>query len=333
MVEQRPQRTYWHLEGRGRVPSDYEVVTTGLLYYPTRGLAVRTPVAEWMTRHQRADRLRCSDWDRFEDPRATTYATYTELQQRRTLFVEGVLRTTASSGRDARMPASWLGCVQQVLAPARYPAHALQMVSAYVGSMAPSGRVAVAFAFQSADALRTVQALAYRLAMLRVEHEELTRDARAHWQDAAGWQPWRRLMERLLVSYDFDEALVALNLVVKPAFDAVFLTQISQAAQAPDPATHQVLVSLLEDSAWQSDFTGALFHMLAASEHDNMQRTMELARPWLRPTFEAVNASAEELSAWLGKPQAVVEQVRAALNAHWARAGLSASEMMAEASA
>ena len=42
------QRTYWHLTGLGRRPSDYDITSTRLLYYPERGgFDVRFPLASW----------------------------------------------------------------------------------------------------------------------------------------------------------------------------------------------------------------------------------------------------------------------------------------------
>ena len=73
------QRTYWHLEGLGRVPSAYDIASSRLLYYPAQGFAVDTPVSAWYARHQ-AGSLRLADWETFRDPRETTYSTYTALQ-------------------------------------------------------------------------------------------------------------------------------------------------------------------------------------------------------------------------------------------------------------
>ena len=42
-----PPRTYWHLLGTKRVPSEYEIVSSRLLYYPGRGFEVKVPAAAW----------------------------------------------------------------------------------------------------------------------------------------------------------------------------------------------------------------------------------------------------------------------------------------------
>lgn len=291
------RRTYWHLQAQGRVPSDYEIASTALLYHPGHGFGVRTPGAHWMERH--ASRLRCADWDRFADPRATTYAAYTELQQRRAIYLDTVLDTVGSA--DQTLPAEWLQCLRELVAPLRYPAHGLQMVAAYAGSMAPGGRLVIALAFQAADAMRVVQCLAYRLAQLRRLHPAIADDAASAWRGARHWQPWRKLIEQLLVTYDWDEALMALNLVVKPAFDALFLGALAQAAaRQGDDTTQRMLASLGEDSAWQRDWTEALLRMLAVEEPENRRVASELAAHWVPRALQAAEASCERLAGVAG---------------------------------
>jgi toluene monooxygenase system protein E len=293
----QPRRTYWHLEGRGRVPSEYEIVSTQLLPSATKGFAVRTGVAAWIERHRHTGGLVCADWDAFADPQATTYASYVEVQNERTIHVQSVF---ASLG-DQRSPDAWLRCVREILAPLRYPAHGLQMVSAYLGSMAPSGRLAIALSFQTADAIRVVQHLAERLALFRRQHPNIADDARAHWESEPAWQPWRKLIEELLVTYGFEEALIGLNLVVKPAFDAFFLHHLAQtAATLGDFATQQMLGSLAQNAAWQRAFTRSLVDLLALSDAGNLARIAELVGRTLPAARAAVEVSAERLAALSG---------------------------------
>ena len=69
-----PLRTYSHLAGGQRMPSEYELVTTGLHHHTRSGFEVRVPIAQWYERYCAGARIVCSDWERFRDPRETTYA-------------------------------------------------------------------------------------------------------------------------------------------------------------------------------------------------------------------------------------------------------------------
>jgi hypothetical protein len=44
------------------------------------------------------------------------------------------------------------------------------------------------------------------------------------------WQPLREIVEKLLIVYDWSESFVALNLLLKPMFDELFLKHFSDLA-------------------------------------------------------------------------------------------------------
>lgn len=275
------RRTWWHLEGQSRRPSDYEIATSKLLWAPERGYAVTTPVTEWMHAHQRGRSFTCRDWDAFRDPRETTYKKYIELQRDRETFVDGLLGLADDGRDDAQLAPRWVTVLDRVFAPLRYPGHALQMVAAYVGSMAPGGRVVVACLLQSADEMRRVQRLAYRLKLLQRTHPHVGADSRGVWERDPLWQAMRELMERLLVAHDFDEALVALTLAVKPAFDELYMGRFAAlAAAAGDLVLAQMFRSLDEDCRWHRDWSSALVAMLAAEDGKNAVRIGELRETW-----------------------------------------------------
>jgi toluene monooxygenase system protein E len=133
------RRTYWHLEGRGQTPSEYEIATSRLLYYPGRGFEVSTPLAAWYAEHQGGSLLRCPHGELFSDPRATTYASYIALQQRQESDLDEVLAALEDSRHDRKLSSTWMGTLAGLLPPLRYPMHGLQMLTAYVGQMAPDG--------------------------------------------------------------------------------------------------------------------------------------------------------------------------------------------------
>jgi hypothetical protein len=222
-----PLKTYSHLAGQKRVPTEYEVVTSQLLYYVKRGFELAVPVSAWYERHQRGSALTCGDWERFADPRQTTYTKYTALQSRQEAHLGGVLRSFETAEHEPALAARWADTFCAVMAPLRFAFHGFQMIAAYVGSMAPAGRIAIAALLQSADELRRVDRVAHHLGQLRKEgHAD---DSRQRWQHDPAWQPLRRAVERALVAYDWAEALTALNLCLKPAVEAVALAELARA--------------------------------------------------------------------------------------------------------
>lgn len=262
----RPRRTYWHLEGAKRVPSAYDIGSARLLYYPERGFEVETPVAAWHRRHQGGSPLGLAAVGRFRDPRETTYAKYVALAREKETFVDGLLRAADESNYDAALGEEWLGSLERWLPVLLYPCHGLQMASAYVGQLAPTSELVIAFAFQTGDEMRRVQRLAYRVKQLEPRGPGFRR-GKETWERSAPWQPLRRAIEELLVTYDFGEALVTLALVVKPLFDAFFMQRGARLAEARhDSLLSRILFSLNEDCRWHESFTDELVRTVAASD-------------------------------------------------------------------
>jgi toluene monooxygenase system protein E len=292
-------RTYSHLAdaagAAGRLPSDYEITTSRLLYYVERGFEVATDVGRFHARHQQAFPLVCRDWERFADPRETTYSKYVALQAARETYVDGLLDSmeTATPPYDARLPPDWTATTAARLAVLRFPLHGLQMVAAYVGHLAPTGRLVTALLMQAADEVRRVQRFSRRVAGMARGRSGVAAAARDSWQNEPAWQPLRRVVERLLVTYDWGEALVALELVVKPAFDELALAAHADFARAHgDHLLAEMLDALYEDSRWQRAWTGALVRVLLDDAPGNAALLARWSDTWAAAVEPALEAAA-----------------------------------------
>src|SRR6187399_2353918 len=290
------QRTYWHLEGRGRVPQPYDIATSKLLYHPELGFEVSTPGAAWMQRYGLGTRLQAR-FAGFEDPRATTYARYVQLQAEQESFVDQLLQAAEQTGYDGQLSPAWVLVLEAVLPVLRYPSHALHMLAAYVAHMAPESRVVVAGAFQAADELRRVQHLARRMRQLQELKADFGRAAREQWQQHPAWQPLRELLEKLLVTYDYGEAAVALNFVVKPALDELFMVEFAALARSSDDRLLAELAhSLHKDCRWQREWTQA----------------------WAREALRESEANAVPCAEWIARWWPLTERALSALVGIWA---------------
>jgi toluene monooxygenase system protein E len=306
------QRTFWHLEGKRRVPSAYELKSSKLLYYPGRGFEVPTPVSEWFARYQTGSALVLSGLESFRDARETTYASYVALAREKESFVDGLLRSADETDYDARLGKEWLESLARWLPVLLYPCHGLQMVTAYVAHLAPVSEVVIALAFQQADEIRRVHRLAQRVAMLQKVRPGFGADARRLWQEAPEWQPLRRVIEELLVTYDWGEALVRLNLVVKPVFDAFFVERGSRLAEArQDPLLCRLLFSLQEDCRWHASVTDDLVRALLSAGDANDQTLCAWVRGARPEMLNAVSALEPLWDSKLEPYQAVMEALDA----------------------
>ena len=326
------QKTYSHLQHLKRKPTEYELVSSELLYYVRRGFEVRVPLGEWYRRHQQASPFACSDWERFYDPRETTYTKYTELQKSKEIFVDGLLRIIDETGYDAGLSRDWIRILDRTLGPLRFPIHGLQMVAAYVGHMAPAGRITMAALFQAADEMRRVQRLAYRTRQLQNVHPEFARDSRSIWQEDPLWQPLRQVVENLLVTYDWGEAFTVLNLVLKPMFDELFLTGFGRLALSQgDDLLDKIFMSLNEDCAWHRAWSHALV-LVASNDRPATGTTIgawvDRWRPAVARAIAAFRPIFDEMPRQSAGPAFadVVARVEASCQAYWASANLATHE-------
>lgn len=288
------QRTYSHLGGYVReAPSEYAIVTSRLHYYVGRGFEVNLPLGDWYRTHQTGSPLQCKDWDAFVDPRETTYTKYTRIQRARETEVNARFEAMETSEYDRRLSPEWLDALVDSLPALRYPCHALQMTAAYVGQMAPSGRVTLAAAFQAADELRRVEGLARRLRQLQLVRPSMGADAQRTWQGEPRWQPLRKVMEQLLVTYDFGEAFVALNLCVKPILDELIGIEWATLATAKgDPELAAWLTSVREDTRWHRSWSAALTRLVIADRPENVEMLVAWVRKWFSIAFQAIDGLA-----------------------------------------
>lgn len=288
-----PAKTYSHLAHARRMPSDYELTTSDLLYYPPKGgFEVNTPLAAFYERHQRGCALQSPNWERFADPRETTYFTYTRLQAAKEAYVGGLLRSIDESAYDRELAAPWRDSLDRLLSPLRYPWHGFQMAAAYLGQMAPSGRITVAALFQAADELRRIQGVAYRMAQLRQVDPAFGRRAKADWQDQPHWQPLRRAVERLLVTFDWGEAFAALCLCLKPVLDQLALVELPALAKREDYFLGEIFRSFEEDSRWHRDWAASLVRTAIEDRPQNRAVLERWIGAWLPVALEAAGGLA-----------------------------------------
>jgi toluene monooxygenase system protein E len=270
--------TYSHLAGRNRVPTVYELSSSGLLYYPHHGFSVETPCDDWYQRFQASSPFGPADWEAFSDPAATTYADYVSRQRDREVALDDAL---ASSVLDTPPTPEWLDQLEAVFAPLRYPGHGLMMAAAYVGSMAPGGKIVIAAAFQAADEMRRVHRFAQQLGHYRVSQPGLGDSSRQRWENDDTWRELRCLIERLLCTYDWGECLAALNLAVKPVFDGVVNRALARVAGvAGDYSLALLLASVDHDAAWHRDWTCQLVNDCAdGASRDALAGWVDAWRP------------------------------------------------------
>ncbi|HEX2677795.1 MAG TPA: hypothetical protein VHM19_14180 [Polyangiales bacterium] len=320
-----PRKTYWHLTNLQKRPDEYDIGTANLLHDDGRVFETDVPVLPWYREHARESFLYKEKLEQFEDPRRVTYRRYTEVQAAKEHFVDGLFSAIDATEYDRGLSESWIGVLDRVLPVLRYPVHGLQMASAYVAHLAPNGKLVVVGVFQCGDELRRLQCLARRMHQLSLRTPDFGRHAREQWQDAPAWQPLRKLIEELLVTYDWSEALIALQLVVKPMFDRLFMHGLARSAErAGDPLFGKLLFSLATDGDHQREATRALFAMLFENRPELRARVQAHLTQWATPTRAALHALLPLID-WEGtRAASYAEDLDEFCESYWSSIGCSA---------
>lgn len=292
------RKTYSRLTTGRRIPSEYELVSSDLHYnHPMKfELPATNPVVAWYYRYREGSALRAADWERFADPRSTTYHGYTQLQDAREDVVDGLLREIDPTGYDAALDPEWVRFLDRWYAPLRFPVHGQQMLAAYFAQMAPASRITNCGAFQAADEMRRVQRIAYRTVQLAggpPDAEAVLRQ-RAGWEDAPAFQPLRELLERALTAYDWGEAFTVTNLVIKPCVDRLVNQEIAGALATAngDPILASIHFSLDEDARWHRSWASTLLRQLIADTPGNAAVISGWVERWSPLTSRALQALA-----------------------------------------
>ncbi|MGV7350050.1 toluene hydroxylase [Mycobacterium kansasii] len=285
--EMRPLKTWSHLAKNRRRPTEYEVVSTNLLWTrenPEAPFSLSPGIAtsKWLVNYRENTALVHPDWDAFRDPDQLVYRTYNTIQDGQEAYVDGLLDEHSRNDHDDALSADWLEQLAIRYTPGRYLIHALQMSSAYLVAMAPSSTVANCFMFQTADQLRWVSRIAYRTAELRNGFPEMGfgNTERRYWETAPHWRPFVTLVEKCLTTWDFSEQFYALNIIVKPAVEAAFLREFGNyGRQEGDALTGLLAEAQCIDGERTRRWTRALVEFVGNAP-DVGEANIELMNKW-----------------------------------------------------
>jgi toluene monooxygenase system protein E len=151
---------------------------------------------------------------------------------------------------------------------------------------------------------------------------------REHWQQNPAFQPLRRIIERLLVSYDWGEALIALNGIIKPIFDQLWFEQLAGVAERHhDEILEKILISLGDDGRWHEAWFVNFAKLALASDPGNrevLERCIGELRPLVMQAVQAMLPAFDGLFGDEGERAYRSRELEASLEAHLAKLDASA---------
>jgi toluene monooxygenase system protein E len=319
----RPKRrlkTWSSLGQLGRIPSEYEIVTHNLNYTTraNRTSALEsnptTPANMWFLTYRDKSPLQ-GDWRGFRDPDEITYRKYVTMQDEQETVIEGVLDEYGPAKHDASLPGPWLQGLATLFTSTRFPVHALQMCTAYLGSMAPGSGISNCAVFGAGDLLRRVSLVAYRTRQLAdATSSSIGSTERVVWERNEAWQPAREALEKLLTAYDWGECFTAMNLVLRPTLDQILIRQLANVAHDNnDDLTWLLLGNLAVDADRCTRWTAALAEYAIEQRAGNRDVLQRWVARWT-PRAEAAAAGLGQLFEQLPSAGRSAETVENAAN-------------------
>jgi len=247
----KPLKTWSHLSAQRKRPSEYEIVTTNLHFHTNNKdkpfeVGQGAKMNDWYLKYRNNSPLKHENWDAFRDPEQLVYRTYNILQEGQEAYVTGLLNQFSERGNDEMISKQWAADLARLYTPSRYIFHTLQMIAAYLHQMSPASTISNLGTYQSADHLRWVTHTAYRTCELAKTWPDigLAEKERVHWENDPAWQGFRELAEKALVVWDWAEATIVLEVVLKPAVSAAVQKQLGLAGAE----NGDTLLSLLNDA-------------------------------------------------------------------------------------
>ena len=234
----KPLKTWSHLAGRRRKPSEYEIVSANLHYNDKRPdspyeLDPNMFMNEWYKKNTFATPLKHVDWNSFRDPEEVIYRTYNMMQDGQETYVFGLFDQFNNREHDKALDPRWAGTLARLYTPSRYLFHTVQMASAYIGQISPASTITNCNYFQMADSFRWVSHTSYRTKELSTAFPDkgFAVDERKYWENDPCWQGFRELMEKALTVWDWGEAIVVNSLIAKPAIEESVLRKLGESAR------------------------------------------------------------------------------------------------------
>ena len=317
--ELKPLKTWSHLAEARRKPSEYEIVSVKTLHNtrdPERPMELDKDVfmSRWLRKNRNDSPLKHPDWDGFRDPDEVVYRTYNTMQNGQEIYVDGLLSQHDELEHDKGLTEDWVKALATHYTPMRYLLNTTRMASSYIIVVSPTSTINNCAGFQSADQMRWLQWVAYRTVELQRNRPGcgFGETEREHWENHAAWQGARELMEKLLISYDWGEATLGLNLIAKPAIDEGILRPLAMAARRnSDTLLSLLLEAQLRDSERSRRWSSALVRYAVEGNADNTEVICSWIDKWMPIATNMIESYCEALPDVPSAPADAAEAISA----------------------
>jgi len=231
------------------------------------------------------------EWHDYEDPYKIVYWTYNAMADDNETFLDKLYEEIVKTKYDWNLSEDLLNVYKNVYDPLRYLWHTFQMESAYLATMAPTSSIINVFIFMSMDHMRRVQRIAQRIKMLDIVYPiyGFGKETRKIWEENPVFQPCREVIEKMLVAYDWGEALTSFGLNVKFTLEELLLVHLpNRLKKMGDEMQLHISRSFYNDTLRHRDQIAEIYKYAFQKEPSLKNTVKEWIDKWYPESYKAL---------------------------------------------
>ena len=281
-------RDFTFIEPRKRRLTEYEAVTIHQQWEPGGFDAgttfLRGPDGRaWWEAERTA--IKHPNWFAFRDPAQHWQRTYVRMQAEQERSIERITEDAVAGGLFEELDREWLHSIlgkhYRVWSFFEY---GLFRAFSPAQREALSDSLGNAICFQSFDHMRLGQAVVAHLLTIENELEDYEdRGAKELWTDDPIYQPARHLAEDIIMTDDWAEQTLVVNLVIAPILSRIAWDTLVR-KPAPlhgDPVTPLILMTAERDRRRNLDYSKELVAMVTADDLDVGEANRKVIAGWI----------------------------------------------------
>lgn len=238
---------------------------------------------------ERLTQVKCEDWEQFRDPAKLYYATYCYSRADFQSRIKGQFEAAERYGWFKQMDPAFVDTIREFLPVLRHFIFGESVAFMYVGRAAVGTAIEQCASYQCYDELGTAQLLTRICLELEEQCPTILKDGKQKWMEDEKYQKLRALTERLMVTWDWAEALIATNLVLDLIVYPLFFEEMTAVAMENGAmgyaAFSQFFMEMVE---YERNYSTALVKMLIADRPENKDVIQSYVNKWLPEVIEAI---------------------------------------------
>lgn len=263
--------------------------------------------------------IKMADWYALKDPRQFYYGSYVQNRAKMQEVAENNYAFFEKRNLASHLSDELRSTLIRFLIPLRHVEHTANLNNMYGSAYGYGTAITQALLFNGMDRLGIAQYLSRIGLILDGNTGSTLVEAKQNWMEDPAWQGVRACCEKMLVTEDWFELLLAQDLVMDGLVYDLFYRQLDEKLAESGAQDVAMLTEFMQE--WQKDssrWCDAVLKVVAAESDENKALLQKWYDHWLEKVSEALTPVATEM---LGE-QAMADAV-AALNKRVAKAGLN----------